>query len=37
MDSGIRSGADIARVLVVEADFTFLGRTFTYTATALGN
>jgi L-lactate dehydrogenase (cytochrome) len=36
MDSGIRSGADIARALAVGADFTFLGRTFMYSAAALG-
>lgn len=37
MDSGIRSGSDIARALAVGADFTFLGRTFMYSAAALGN
>ncbi|MNK20801.1 L-lactate dehydrogenase [cytochrome] [compost metagenome] len=37
MDSGIRSGADIGRALAVGADFTFLGRTFMYSAAALGN
>lgn len=37
MDSGIRSGADIARALAVGADFTFLGRTFMYSTAALGN
>lgn len=37
MDSGIRSGADVARALAVGADFTFLGRTFMYSAAALGN
>lgn len=37
MDSGLRSGADIARTLAVGADFTFLGRTFMYSAAALGN
>lgn len=37
MDSGIRSGADIARVLSAGADFTFLGRTFMYSVAALGN
>lgn len=36
MDSGIRSGADIARALAVGADFTFLGRTFMYSTAALG-
>lgn len=37
MDSGIRSGSDIARALAVGADFTFLGRTFMYSTAALGN
>lgn len=37
MDSGIRSGADIARALAIGADFTFLGRTFMYSTAALGN
>ncbi|MNK17925.1 L-lactate dehydrogenase [cytochrome] [compost metagenome] len=37
MDSGIRSGSDVARALAVGADFTFLGRTFMYSAAALGN
>lgn len=37
MDSGIRSGSDIARALAVGADFTFLGRTFMYSVAALGN
>lgn len=36
MDSGIRSGADIARTLAAGADFTFLGRTFMYSVAALG-
>lgn len=36
MDSGIRSGADVARALAVGADFTFLGRTFMYSTAALG-
>jgi L-lactate dehydrogenase (cytochrome) len=36
MDSGIRSGADIARTLAIGADFTFLGRTFMYSTAALG-
>lgn len=36
MDSGIRSGPDIARTLACGADFTFLGRTFMYGAAALG-
>ncbi len=37
MDSGIRSGSDVARALAVGADFTFLGRTFMYSTAALGN
>ncbi|MDQ8004769.1 MAG: alpha-hydroxy acid oxidase [Pedobacter sp.] len=37
MDSGIRSGADVARALAVGADFAFLGRTFMYSTAALGN
>lgn len=37
MDSGIRSGADIARALAVGAEFTFLGRTFMYSTAALGD
>lgn len=37
MDSGIRSGPDIARTLATGADFTFLGRTFMYGVCALGN
>ena len=37
MDSGIRSGPDIARTLAVGADFTMLGRTFMYGTAALGN
>ncbi len=36
MDSGIRDGADIARVLACDAEFTFLGRTFMYSVSALG-
>ncbi|MBR06807.1 MAG: alpha-hydroxy-acid oxidizing enzyme [Rickettsiales bacterium] len=36
MDSGIRSGPDIARTLATGADFTFLGRTFMYSVAALG-
>jgi L-lactate dehydrogenase (cytochrome) len=30
MDSGIRSGPDVARTLASGADFTFMGRTFMY-------
>lgn len=37
MDSGIRSGPDIARTLASGAAFTFLGRTFMYGVAALGN
>lgn len=37
MDSGVRSGSDIAAVLSCGADFTFLGRTFMYGTAALGN
>ncbi len=36
MDSGIRTGPDIASVLSVGADFTFLGRSFMYGVAALG-
>jgi L-lactate dehydrogenase (cytochrome) len=36
MDSGIRGGADVARVLSQGAAFTFLGRTFMYGVAALG-
>jgi L-lactate dehydrogenase (cytochrome) len=36
MDSGIRSGPDIARVLASGAQFTFMGRTFMYGVGALG-
>ncbi len=37
MDSGIRSGPDIARTLAAGADFTFLGRTFMYSVAAMGS
>ncbi|WP_437398738.1 alpha-hydroxy acid oxidase [Flagellimonas lutimaris] len=37
MDSGIRSGPDIARVLASGAQFTFMGRPFMYGTAALGN
>jgi len=37
MDSGIRSGPDIARTLASGADFTFLGRSFMYSVAALGS
>lgn len=36
MDSGIRSGPDIARTLAAGADFAFLGRSFMYGVAALG-
>lgn len=36
MDSGIRSGADVARVVASGAAFTFLGRAFMYSVAALG-
>ena len=36
MDSGLRSGPDIARTLAAGAQFTFLGRTFMYGVAALG-
>jgi L-lactate dehydrogenase (cytochrome) len=36
MDSGIRSGPDIARALACGAEFTFLGRSFMYGVAALG-
>lgn len=37
MDSGIRSGSDVARALASGAKFTFLGRSFMYGVSALGN
>ncbi len=37
MDSGIRSGPDIARTLAAGAEFAFLGRAFMYAVAALGN
>ena len=36
MDSGIRSGPDIARAVASGADFTFMGRSFMYGVSALG-
>lgn len=36
MDSGLRSGPDIARTLASGAKFTFLGRSFMYSTAALG-
>jgi len=37
MDSGIRSGPDIARSIASGAAFTFLGRSFMYGVAALGS
>jgi len=37
MDSGLRSGPDIARALASGAEFTFLGRSFMYGVSALGD
>jgi L-lactate dehydrogenase (cytochrome) len=37
MDSGIRTGPDIARALASGAEFTFLGRSFMYSVAALGD
>ena len=37
MDSGIRSGPDIARVMASGAKFTFMGRSFMYGVAALGD
>ena len=36
MDSGLRSGPDIARTLATGASFTFLGRAFMYGVAAMG-
>ena len=36
MDSGVRSGPDIARTMASGAQFTFLGRSFMYGVAALG-
>jgi len=36
MDSGLRTGPDIARSLASGAEFTFLGRNFMYAVAALG-
>lgn len=36
MDSGVRSGVDVARTLACGADFSFLGRSFMYAVAALG-
>ena len=37
MDSGLRSGPDIARCLASGAEFTFMGRSFMYSVAALGS
>jgi L-lactate dehydrogenase (cytochrome) len=37
VDSGLRSGPDIARCLATGADFTFMGRPFMYGTAALGH
>lgn len=36
MDSGIRTGPDVARAMAYGAEFTFMGRTFMYGVSALG-
>lgn len=36
LDSGVRSGPDVARVLASGADFAFMGRSFMYGVAALG-
>lgn len=37
IDSGLRSGPDVARAMASGADFTFMGRTFMYGVAALGS
>jgi L-lactate dehydrogenase (cytochrome) len=37
LDSGLRSGPDVARTLASGAEFAFLGRTFMYSVAALGD
>ncbi|MFD2099062.1 alpha-hydroxy acid oxidase [Flagellimonas iocasae] len=37
MDSGMRSGPDMARALACGAEFTFMGRSFMYGVGAMGN
>jgi L-lactate dehydrogenase (cytochrome) len=37
MDSGLRSGPDVARAISCGAKFTFMGRSFVYGTAALGN
>ena len=36
LDSGVRSGADVARALALGADFVFAGRAFLFGIAALG-
>lgn len=36
IDSGLRSGPDVARTMAAGAEFTFMGRTFMYGVAALG-
>ncbi|OQP66302.1 alpha-hydroxy-acid oxidizing enzyme [Niastella vici] len=36
MDSGVRSGPDVARAMAAGAEFTFMGRSFMYGVAALG-
>ncbi|MFO0796183.1 MAG: alpha-hydroxy acid oxidase [Gemmataceae bacterium] len=36
LDSGVRSGPDVARAIACGAEFAFLGRTFMYSVAALG-
>ena len=36
IDSGLRSGPDVARTMATGADFSFMGRTFMYGVAALG-
>lgn len=36
MDSGVRSGPDVARAMSAGAEFTFMGRSFMYGVSALG-
>jgi L-lactate dehydrogenase (cytochrome) len=37
MDSGLRSGPDVARVMAAGAEFAFMGRSFMYSVAALGD
>ena len=37
VDSGIRSGLDVAKAIASGADFVLLGRAFMYAVAALGN